>query len=91
MEQFGGRGEKPGCVHPTHGGDGLDFWRFGDSGHFGRGFSRFGRGRFGGGSWAGFGGHSGQTFRASEMTQAGIVESHGLAPTISDVVHEVND
>jgi hypothetical protein len=25
------------------------------------------------------------------MTQAGIVESHGLAPTISDVVHEVND
>jgi hypothetical protein len=28
---------------------------------------------------------------ASEMTLAGIVESHGLAPTISDVVHEVND
>jgi hypothetical protein len=25
------------------------------------------------------------------MTLAGIVESHGFAPTISDVAHEVND
>lgn len=91
MEQFSRCGQKSGRVHPAHGRDGLDVGRCWGRGRLGRGLSHLGRHDGIGGIGACFGGHSGQTLRASEMTQAGIVESHGLAPTISDVVHEVND